>query len=287
VRIALVAQRASVEMHADGPLLLEAFDRLGIHASIVPWGSGAAWATFDAALVRSTWDYVFDRDGFLAWADDAAARTRLVNPAPVLRWNTDKRYLRDLSAAGVPIVPTVWAEPGDPVPDVQWEDFVVKPSVSAGARLSARYQRGDDIAGHVSRIHAIGAAAMVQPYLGSLADVGETGTYVFGGEASHAVTKAPVLEEIRSPRDDLDAGSHQLVGPAEVDTRLAAFALQVIACAPPVLYSRVDTVMGDDGEPMLMELEATEPYLFLEHAPEGADRFAGAVARWLAGEIVL
>src|SRR5437763_8612906 len=115
VRVALVAQRASVEMHADGPLLLEAFDRLGIQASIVPWGSGAAWATFDAALVRSTWDYVFDRDGFLAWADDTAARTRLVNPAPVLRWNTDKRYLRDLSAAGVPIVPTVWAEPGDPV----------------------------------------------------------------------------------------------------------------------------------------------------------------------------
>ena len=53
VRVALVAQRASVEMHADGPLLLEAFDRLGIHASIVPWGSGAAWATFGPASAVS------------------------------------------------------------------------------------------------------------------------------------------------------------------------------------------------------------------------------------------
>jgi len=281
VRVALVAQRDNAEMHDDGPLLLEAFDRLGIEASIVPWGSGVLWATFDAVLIRSTWDYVFDREAFLAWADDVARQTRLANPAAVLRWNTDKRYLRELEAAGIPIVPTVWVEEGDRAPDIAWDDFIVKPSVSAGARLSARYERGDDIAGHVARIHAVGAAAMVQPYL-AVIDSGETGTYVFGGAVSHAIRKRPVLEAIRSPRDDMSAGAHQLVGPAAVDPRLATFAMRVLAASPPVLYGRVDTVAGDDGEPVLMELEVTEPYLFLEHAPEGADRFAAAVARWLS-----
>src|SRR5437763_12701347 len=105
----------------------------------------------------------------------------------------------------------------------------------------------------------------------------ETGTYVFGGEVSHAIRKEPVLETVRVPLSDLSAGSHQLVGPAVVDRRLAAYALEVLAAAPAVLYARVDTVMDEAGRPMLMELEATEPFLFLEHAPDAADRFARAV----------
>jgi len=281
VRVALVTNKESADLHTDGPRLAAAFERLGVDTAVVPWGGGTDWARFDGVLIRNTWDYVFDRDGFLAWAEAVSATTPIANSVSVLRWNTDKRYLRDLSAAGIPVVPTVWAEPGHPLPRVEWKDFVVKPSVSAGARLSARYGHGDDITGHVARIYALGAAAMIQPYVASLADDEETGTYVFGGEVSHAVTKAPVLESMRAPRDDLEAGAHQLVGPAEVDPRFAAFALGVLAAAPPVLYARVDTVV-DNGEPMLMELEVTEPFLFLEHAPEAADRFAKAALRWLS-----
>jgi hypothetical protein len=147
--------------------------------------------------------------------------------------------------------------------------------------MSASYDRGADITGHVERIHATGAAAMVQPYVESVDGVGETGTYVLGGEVSHAVRKGAVLDNIRSPLEDLSAASHQLVGPAAVEEQLAGFAAYVLECAPPVLYSRVDTVMAHDGRPLLMELEATEPFLFLEHAPEGADRFARAVSRWV------
>src|SRR3954453_14227711 len=192
-------------MHEDGPLLIAAFSRLGIDTEVVPWTSDPAWASFDAALVRNTFDYVFDRDAFLAWADEVAGQTRLANPVGVLRWNTDKRSLRELEAEGIPVVPTVWVEAGDSVPDVAWEDFVVKPTVSCGARLSARYQRGADIAGHIERIHAIGAAAMIQPYLSTI-DEGEAGPYIFGGEASHAIRKRPVLENVGEPMDDLSGG---------------------------------------------------------------------------------
>lgn len=267
-------------MHEDGPLLIAAFSKLGVETEVVPWTSEPPWASFDAALVRNTFDYVFDRDAFLAWADEVGRQTRLANSVDVLRWNTDKRYLRDLAAAGIPIVPTIWLETGDALAELEWADFVVKPTVSCGARLSARYSRGADIAGHVDRIHAIGAAAMIQPYLATIDD-GETGTYVFGGEASHAISKRPVLADVSEPMDDLSGGAHQGVGPADVDPELTAFAARVLDAAPDVLYSRVDTVLDEDGAPMLMELEATEPYLFLEHAPDGADRFAEAVCRWL------
>jgi len=287
VRVALVTNKQSSDLFTDGPLLFSAFERLGVDTDVVSWGNGVDWARFDAVLIRNTWDYIFDRDGFLTWAEEVAATTRLANPAPVLRWNTDKRYLRELEEAGVRIVPTMWVEAGDRIPDVEWPDFVVKPSVSAGARLSARYRKGDDIVRHVERIHAKGAAAMLQPYIGPVGGRHETGTYVFGGEVSHAISKAPVLAYVRSPVDDLSGGSHQLVGPAAVDPRLADHALAVAASAPPLLYARVDTVFDDDGEPLLMELEVTEPFLFLEHAPDGADRFALAAVRWLSGEALL
>jgi hypothetical protein len=277
-----VANKTSTDLHGDGPLLVTAFGNLGIETEVVPWGAGPDWARFDGVLIRHTWDYVFDREAFLVWADGVAEVTRLANAPEVLRWNTDKRYLRDLEAAGISIVPTVWVAAGEDVPDVGWDSFVVKPSVSAGARLSARYVRGDDIRPHIDRIHMTGAVAMLQPYVATVDRQGETGTYVFGGEVSHAIRKGSVLNDVRAPRDDLSASSHQLVGPATVETTLADFAVQVLESAPPVLYCRVDTVVDDEGQPMLMELEATEPFLFLEHTPRAADHFALAVSRWLA-----
>lgn len=281
-RIALVTNQAAADLLGDGPPLLAALEAIGMAAEIVPWGPGPDWAGYDAVVVRNTWDYVLNRDLFLAWADEVATKTRLANPAPALRWNTDKRYLRELAGAGVPTVPTLWVEPGGTAPPVDWDDFVVKPSVSAGARLSARYRRGDDPTEHIGRIHAAGAAAMLQPYLASVDNRGETGTYVFGGNVSHAITKGPVLVPGQMALSDFSAASVQDVRPAEPDTKLGAFAMGVVREAPPgLLYARIDTAPGPDGEPLLLELEATEPYLFLEDTPAAAGRFARALERWL------
>jgi hypothetical protein len=280
-RIALVASQASAELYGDGPLLVAAFEALGMNAEILPWGKGPDWSRFDAVLIRGTFDYVFDRAGFLDWAAEVSSGTRLANSLEVLEWNTDKRYLRELDAAGVPTVSTVWVEPGEPTPRIDWDDFVVKPSVSAGSRLTARYRRSDDIEDHIRRIHATGAAAMVQPYLPSVDGEGESGTYVFGGEVSHVIRKGPILAPDHGPVDDFSGGFLQSVEPTAPDPRLVAFAHRVLEAVPPMLYARVDTAPGRDGETILLELEATEPYLFLELAPAGADRFARAVADWL------
>ena len=131
------------------------------------------------------------------------------------------------------------------------------------------------------RIHRTGAWAMVQPYLESVDEEGETGTYVFGGEVSHAIRKGAILEPGRPASDALDAGSHQRVGRADVDPILAEFARAVVRSSLSVLYARVDTAPGPEGTPVLLEFEATEPFLFLEHEPAAADRFATAVVDWL------
>ena len=94
------------------------------------------WDNTDAVVLRETWDYADDRDAFLAWLHRIAGQTLLLNPADVVEWNTDKRYLRELADAGMPVVPTLFLEPGAAwdawLPAGEHADIVVKPAVSAG-----------------------------------------------------------------------------------------------------------------------------------------------------------
>ncbi len=63
-----------------------------------------------------------------------------------------------------------------------------------------------------------------------------------------------------------------------------AVAERVLAAVPggaDLLYARVDLLPGPDGLPVLLELELTEPSLFLWTAPGPADRLADAVVRAL------
>jgi hypothetical protein len=115
----------------------------------------------------------------------------------------------------------------------------------------------------------------------SVDNEGETGTYVFGGQVSHAIRKGTILESGRPPSHDLADASLESVRPTLVDPELSGFALRVLEAVPPVLYARVDTAPDVDGQPILLELELTEPYLFLALAPHGAGNFARAVASWL------
>src|SRR4051812_19950259 len=69
----------------------------GLEGAPAHWDDPAVdWSSFDAAVVRSPWDYIERRDEFVAWAHRTESRTRLFNPASVIEWNTDKTYLRDL-----------------------------------------------------------------------------------------------------------------------------------------------------------------------------------------------
>lgn len=110
-------------------------------------------------------------------------------------WNTDKRYLADLADAGVPTVPTVFVQPGEPMPE-QNGDCVIKPTVSGSAADTGRFPRTDDgaAAALVERLHSQGRTAMVQPYLPGIDVDGET-SMVFLGTYSHAVRREPLLTD--------------------------------------------------------------------------------------------
>ena len=283
-RVALATARGFDDLDGEYAPLSAALDGRGVGAEVAVWDDAAVdWAAFDAVVVRATWDYSSRRDEFLAWADRVAASTRLANPADVLRWNTDKRYLRELEAQGLPVVHTDWLEPGDPFrPPTSTDEYVVKPAVSAGSRDTNRYAAGADddaAAAHARELLDAGRTVMVQPYLEGVDTHGETAMLFFAGEWSHSIRKGALLERMGGPVEGWFK-REQISGrePSDVERERAE---QVLDAVPwprrELTYARVDLIPGDDG-PVVIELELTEPSMFLDRAPHAADRFAAAIA---------
>ena len=268
-RIALVTCRPGprVSVDRDLPVLARALADAGASASVEVWDdAGVDWAAFDLVLIRSTWDYSWRADEFTAWAERCGGATRLANPAAVVRWNTDKRYLADLAAAGVPTVPTSYAAPGESPGLPDGHEYVVKPTSGAGARFAARYTPGEHATAvrQVERMHAEGFTAMVQPYMRAIDTAGERALQFFGGRLLHASRKGAVL----APGTPYDARKVAHPGlepwtPTAAEVAVAEAALAAVPGAAEPLYARVDLVDGDDGRPRVMELELVEPNLFL------------------------
>ena len=284
-RIALVSARAARGLDEDLPPLLAALDEAGVDAAVADWDDPEVdWPGFRLALVRSTWDYAERFTEFLAWAERTAKLTTLLNPPPVIRWNTDKHYLRDLARAGVPTVPTQFVEPGEHARQALEAflregiaEWVVKPAVGAGSRDAARYVRGEDYAAsdHIQRLLGAGRSVLLQPYLDQVDHHGETALIYFAGNFSHAIRKGPLLRRGTAPTDALFA-AEQIAPrvPAADELQVAERTLAAVPFAAP-LYARVDLIRSEDAKPCLLELELTEPSLFFTHAPGAAERFAG------------
>jgi glutathione synthase/RimK-type ligase-like ATP-grasp enzyme len=282
-RVALVTAAEAVGLDDDAGLLDAALQRRGIEPRTCVWDdANVEWVGFDLAVLRSTWDYPRRRDAFVNWATRVDQLTVLRNRPTVVAWNSDKRYLLDLAAQGLGIVPSTVHAVGTPVALPTAGGFVVKPTVSAGSQDTARYavDDHDQARAHVEDLHARGRDVLIQPYLERVDDVGETAVVYLGGRFSHAIRKGPIL-----------AGAPETVGglfaaeqidarvPTEHEREVAEATLDALPFArADLLYARVDLLPGPDGVPLVLEVELVEPSLFLRFDDPAADRFAAAIA---------
>ena len=258
-----------------------AFMELGWSVTAVPWTAGVAWTSFDAAVVRSTWDY---QHHLARFHDVLRGIVRdgvpLFNPLELISWNASKAYLLDLARHGVAIPPTLWRDELrlDDVAalfdELGTDDIVLKPRVGANAqgvfRLRAREWAGSAEA--VSAYFA-GRSLFVQPFLGSVLRDGEYSLFYFDGRFSHAVLKTPTPGDFRVQEEH--GGRIRSVVPTG---DLVAAGDAALAALPEVpLYARVDLVRADDGDGFfVMELELIEPSMYLRMDPHAPRRFAEA-----------
>ena len=236
---------------------------------------------FDAAIIRTCWDYHQRAEEFPTRLEaHERAGLRVFNSSAIVRWNGRKTYLKELGTAAIE---TIWAEYADARVVAQAFDaldateIVLKPQVGAGSIETVRLKRNSWSEADL-RAGPRGAA-MIQPYLKSIETEGERSLFWFGGRFSHAIRKAPHaggwLANIPGKADFI----------AEPPPPLALEVAESARAHAPrdLLYVRIDLVLGDDGKWRVIEIEAIEPYLFLDFAPEGAAFFVDAIARVLEG----
>ena len=288
-KVAIVTCRVLPETDPDQELLLGALRDAGFEPSMLPWDDPSADpAAYDLCVLRSCWDYYKHPGSFLKWIERADKTSRLVNPAPVVRWNYNKRYLGALASAGVALVPTVFFERGEEavlatiMATRRWDDVVIKPSVSASSFRTRRFGKAEVKEGHdFLRELLRDRDTMVQKYMPAVEGEGEKAVVWIDGEFTHAVRKSPRF-----------AGAGESVSAAvEVSPEERALAEQALSKAvervgskEPLLYARVDMVRGAGGKLVVSELEMIEPSLFLLQHPPALERLVSAIGKFAEGK---
>jgi glutathione synthase/RimK-type ligase-like ATP-grasp enzyme len=275
MRIALVTCERPIERDDDLDYLGPALRRRGAEVETPGWSDTSVdWASFDVAMISSTWDYFERQREFRGWLRSTDRATTLINPLGLVEWNLDKRYLLELEAAGVPTIPTVWVEPGGEreaageIAELGWEQVVIKPVIDLGARNLVRVP-ADLVEQMLGRYDV---ATMAQPYLPSVAVEGEISLVHLGGELSHSLRKLPARGDFRVQPQY--GGTHEAEEFGRVVREICEGAIAVAPAAP--VYARVD-VVGTDRGPAVIELELIEPALYLDTEPRGAERLADAL----------
>lgn len=258
----------------DDARLAAALEAHSARVTFVPWSDPEVrWASFDAAVVRTTWDYHLNADAWQRWL--AEVPVPLINDRATLIWNSDKSYLADLARRGLPVIPTELVERGASVGIAAlcrtrgWDDIVVKPSVGASSNGARRFVADDPAAqAHLATLLA-SSRALIQPFQREVETSLERSIVVIDGTVTHGFSKAPFSAGIDI--NSLGFQPHR-PAPAEIELALAA----VAAAAADVAVARVDMVPTADGL-RLMELELIEPHLDLERCPAAVDALARCV----------
>lgn len=232
----------------------------------------------DLVLLGSAWDYTDHAAAFLDRLEALeAAAVQVCNPASMVRWNADKRYLHTLARAGAPSIPTLWHD--NPCEtdiraafdQLDCDRLVVKRRVGAGALGQFSFVRDDPaLAGW-----SMGQAAMIQPFLPAIMDEGELSLIFVDGHFSHALMKRAAPGDYRI--QSLYGGIEVPVSPAAADRSRAEAVMAMLPFDQPPLYARIDMVRGRDGELALIEAELIEPYLYPEQDALFGKRLADAV----------
>ncbi len=280
-KLALLSCRALPEWEQDDRYLHDVLSKEGVDWEELPWDANVDWSLFDAVLIRTTWDYVARIVEFSEALSHIATQTRLLNSIEVVQWNLRKTYLRDLALDGVPIAPTYWLNPDDPVTlkdileDEGWAKGFLKPVVGASASDTLRFSL-DTIESAQRWLDGLlkdGKSMMLQPYLETVEHQGEYSVIFFGDRLSHCVQKVPVSGDYRV-QDDYGASDGPV--PMAVLSELTTLAKQVMHQLQhrfsDILVARLDFLRTSDGRLVLNEAEMIEPSLFFRRSTTVAPR---------------
>jgi len=285
--LGLAASAGTIGGVADSAVLLQAAAVSGVEARLIDW-RGSGWAWPDGVLLHTPWDYTAHLGEFTAWLAAQSARTPMVNPLAVTESNLHKSYLLDLAAAGIPVPVSRLLSAGDSVDEDELRStfgagpVVAKPAVGAGGRRMSRLPNVEGVRFCdlvVSPSGVVLEDLLLQEFLPAVQTAGEYALVVIAGQVSHLVHKVAAAGEFRVQASH--GGTEQLVDPDDATAEVERTVLPLVG---DLAYARVDYIRDPQRGPLVMELELTEPDLFLRHHPPAARRLVEHVfTQWAPG----
>lgn len=282
--VSLITYSELPALDPDDQILKQELEKLACEVRIAVWDDpGVDWQNAGLCVLRSTWDYHKKYDQFCLWLDHVSSQSNVFNHPKLLRWNSDKSYLKELRESGAPIIPTFFQERKKReslqrvFAEMNWAEAVIKPAIGL-ASWGAKRIKSDSLEEgerHLDLLLAGGAKAMVQEFLPSVYEYGERALVFINGKYSHCVRKAAFQKLAVAGQ----AGETEAIA-TESELETAAKILSCLKTIP--LYARVDLVKNNFGESVLMELELVEPSLFLSTNPKAGRLFAEAIVEKLA-----
>lgn len=271
--------------HTDDTLLLEALQAKGYVARLVAWSdSSIHWQQADLVLIRSTWDYCQNHQKFMNWSTRIAGLTNLWNPVEIVQWNSDKRYLPQLSAAGLPTIPTLMLDDGH-LQDLEslcrrWHtrQIVIKPVIGSNS-YATFFVKSPISPSDKQAIHEAAKTNVLfaQPYLPAVETYGERSLVFIDGQFVHAFRKTPFYAFLH--QDD-GKEKEQPVYPSKRELALAMDIMQRLKHR--LLFGRIDLLNDENSQPRVMELEFIEPRLNLHYSDRSLDLLVEAIGHRLS-----
>jgi hypothetical protein len=274
-KLGLITYKNSPKIAPGDQLLVEPLKKQGFNPVAVPWDDEKIdWSTFDVVIFRSSWNYHRKYEQFLAWLDLIEKLNIPVwNSISIIRWNSNKKYLKDLEYKGIPIVPTVFVGKGEKyfLSDIanhkHWTDLVIKPAIGIYS-YNVQFVNRNDYDKKQKEFEKLSgqSGVLIQPYMEEAWRSGEYSFVFIGNEFSHAVVKTATNK----------------ITIAESGKKIIRQAVAVIEkINSPLLYARVDAVIQNDTL-NLTELELIEPRLYFDTDPRSPVRFAKALKKFLS-----
>ncbi|WP_025145626.1 RimK family alpha-L-glutamate ligase [Pedobacter jeongneungensis] len=268
-------------VESEDDKLLDFLAGKGLNIEKVIWNDqNVNWEDYSHAILKSPWDYFDLIEDFYAWLNLLEAKkVKLLNPIDVVKWNSNKLYLREIEATSLKITPSFFIQNQE---KINLKDFfkkfnthklIVKPCISGGAKNTFKVT-ADNVEEVNQKLDQLiqNEDFIVQPFLPEILESGEWSFIFFNGVYSHSLIKQAKPGDFR-----VQPAHGGTVHPQQPGKELIATAQQYVTLfAKNCLYARVDGTFVN-GEFLLMELELIEPFLFLNTEPQNYEKYYKAL----------
>lgn len=260
-KIALVTDTDQPQINVGDRLVLPWFEKAGLRVVGEAWDNpGVSWENYEAIILRSCWNYPEKYQEFGRWLNRIQKLPiKIWNPPETVKFNIHKSYLSELKNRGIAIIPTLFVAQNSlttviarQLEQVEWPELVVKPAIGNSAKKVKVFNQKEKAFEYVVGVNE---DVLIQKLIDKTTEIS---LIFFNQQFSHAVKKYP--------KPYLD----------DVPGEMVIQAKKILKLIPgPWLYARVDLVT-EAGVIEMMELELTEPYLYLEMTKTAPEAFVRA-----------